>query len=755
MDGIRKAAVIGAGVMGSGIAAHLANAGAQVVLLDMEASTAAAAVAKQLKAGGFMDPAFAEQVASGSVAEDLGLLADADWIIEAVAERLDVKRPLYHQIDAIRKEGSIVSSNTSTIELSALTEGMSEAFAANFLITHFFNPPRTMRLMELVAGPRTRPGVAEAIRDFADRRLGKCVVLGRDTPGFIANRIGNFWMAAAVNEAVELGIDIETADAALSKPFGIPKTGVFALGDLVGIDVVALVWRSLHAALPASDPLRQYPEVPEIVARLVVEERLGRKAGAGFFRTAADRKSREAVDLATGEYRPWRKPGNVLADPRALMADDGPAGRYAAAVFEKTLAYAAEVAPEIADGPDAVDTALRTGYGWRFGPFELIDRLGAGWLAQRLTERGIAAPPYLTSAAVAGGFHSIDGGKRFCLLPDRTRRAVKPQPGTLSLAALALGRASAAQWDGGKLWDLGDGVACFEIRSKLNTISPAVLHAIEAALDQTEREFKALVIGSDGAIFSAGADLRSFINDPSAALQLAELGQNAFAAVKYAPFPVVGAAAGLAIGGGCELLLHCTSVQAHAELAMGLVEPRVGLVPGWGGCKEMLLRLAENPLRPHGPVAPAIAAFELIATARVTTSAFEARALGFLRPEDGISMNRDRLLADAKARALALSEGYVPPEHPQVTLAGAGGEAALRNAIMAEATAGRMTAHDRTVAEALARVLTGGNGADPRQGAGESAILALERSAVTSLLAAEPTLERIGHMLATGAPLRN
>lgn len=765
MNAFRKAGVIGAGVMGSGIAAHLANAGLDVVLLDVEAATAAAAVARQLKAGGFMDPAFAGRVVTGSVADDMTLLTDADWIIEAVAERLDIKQGLYARIEAVRKPGSIVSSNTSTIPLAELVAGLPETFAADFLVTHFFNPPRTMPLLELVAGPATRPGALAALRDFGDRALGKSVVVCRDTPGFIANRIGNFWMAAAVNEAITLGLDVEVADAAVSRPFGIPKTGIFGLMDLVGIDLMAMVLRSLHGALPAADPLRLYPVEPPLLAAMVAQKRLGRKSGAGFVRVSADRKTREVIDLSTGDYRPQREARSdsldaAKGDPRALMEHAGAAGRYAAAVMEKTLAYAAQVAPEIADGPDAVDAALRGGYGWAKGPFELMDALGADWLASRLVQRGLAVPAYLALAAQAGGFYGVVDGALTCLLPDGTRRKVQQPDGVITLAAVRRASTPVADFGAATLWDIGDGIACFEIRSKMNTLGAPVLDALEAALERVERDFRGLVIGSDAPVFSAGADIRVFLETvervgPDGFGASIDRGHRLFKAVKYAPFPVVGAAAGLAFGGGCELLLHCAAVQAHAELSMGLVETRIGVVPGWGGCKEMLVRFAAGHGSAKGPVAPALAAFGVIAPAKVSTSAFDARHMGYLRASDGITMNRDRLLADAKAKALALAEGYTPPAAPVLTLSGASGASALRNVLDTEATAGRLTAHDRVVGEALVTVLTGGPDADPARPVGEDAVTALERAAFIALLGEPATLERVRHMLATGKPLRN
>ncbi|MFG1299182.1 3-hydroxyacyl-CoA dehydrogenase NAD-binding domain-containing protein [Xanthobacter sp. V3C-3] len=765
MARFRKAGVIGAGVMGSGIAAHLANAGLDVVLLDVEAATATAAVGRQLKAGGFMDPAFAARVATGSVADDMTLLTDADWIIEAVAERLDIKQGLYARIESIRKPGSIVSSNTSTIPLAALVAGLPPTLAADFLVTHFFNPPRTMPLLELVAGPATRPEALAAIRDFGDRALGKSVVVCRDTPGFIANRIGNYWMAAAVNEAIALGLDVEVADAAISKPFGIPKTGIFGLMDLVGIDLMAMVLRSMHGALPQADALRRYPVEPPLLTGMVAQKRLGRKSGAGFVRVSADRKTREVIDLATGEYRPQRAAVSdsleaAKGNARALMEHAGAAGRYAAAVMEKTLAYAAAVGPEIADGPDAVDAALRGGYGWARGPFELIDALGAEWLAARLEQRGLTVPDYLAKAAAAGGFYSVADGARMCLLPDGTRRKVAQPEGVITLAATRLATPPVAQWDAATLWDLGDGIACLEIRSKMNTLGAPVLDALEAALERVGKDFRGLVIGSDAALFSAGADIRVFLETveslgPAGFGASIDRGHRLFKAVKYAPFPVVGAAAGLAFGGGCELLLHCATIQAHAELSMGLVETRIGVVPGWGGCKEMLVRFAEGHDGPKGPVAPALAAFGVIAPAKVSASAFDARRIGYLRPTDGITMNRDRLLADAKAKALALAEGYTPPAAPVLTLSGPSGASALRNVLDTEATAGRLTAHDRVVGEALVTVLTGGPDADPARPAGEDAVTALERAAFIALLGEPATLDRVRHMLATGKPLRN
>ncbi|AOH87240.1 3-hydroxyacyl-CoA dehydrogenase (plasmid) [Sphingomonas panacis] len=765
MTEIRTAAVIGAGVMGSGIAAHLANAGLDVILLDTDKALADAGIARQLKAGGFMDPAFANRISTGSTADDLSRLVEADWIVEAVAENLEIKQGLYRAIEGVRKAGSIVSSNTSTIPLADLATGLPERFAADFLITHFFNPPRIMRLLELVSGEAARPEVTSTISAFADRSLGKTVVTCKDTPGFIANRIGNYWLSVGLNEAISLGIDVEEADAVLGKPFGIPATGIFGLLDLVGIDLLPMVLRSLQRATGADDAIQDYAAEPLLIAHMIAENRLGRKSGAGFTRLSADRRTREVIDLATGDYRPQKPVSSeslaaARGDPRSLMEQPGSGGRFAAAVMERTLAYAASLVPDIADTPEAVDEAMRSGYGWKQGPLELIDRLGAAWFKARLEARGAAVPAYLALAAREGGFYAVKGGRRSSLRPDGATAPVSRGDDVLLLSDLALAGEPVAVWETAQLWDLGEGVACFEIRTKLNTFSTDLLDAIEQAVERCRADFKALVIGSDAPYFSAGADLRVFLDTfekggRGAIGAFIDQGHRTFKAIKYAPFPIVAAASGIALGGGCELLLHCDAIQAHAELSMGLVETKVGLIPGWGGCKEMLVRQSSAAHAPHGPVAAALSVFNIIAPARTTTSAFDARTLGFLRPADGITMNRDRLLGDAKAKALELAEGYVPPEPIQIALAGPSGASALNNILDGEALAGRITAHDKVIGMALANVLTGGLAADPVKPQSEDAILALEREAFVDLLATPASLDRIRHMLTTGKPLRN
>ncbi len=763
---IRKAAVIGAGTMGSGIAAHLANAGVEVVLLDLDATFAAGAVERQIKTHGFMDPAFAARITTGSTVTDLALVEGADWIIEAVAERLDIKQGLYAALENHRKPGAAVSSNTSTIPLAHLIEGRSDDFAAHFLITHFFNPPRHMRLLEIVTGPKTEPATAEKIEDFADVHLGKGVVICRDTPGFIANRIGCYWMAAGINEAIRLGISVEEADAVIGKPFAIPATGIFSLTDLVGVDLMPYVLRSQQASLPADDGIQLYAAEPAVMAKMIAAGHLGRKAGAGFVRVSADRKNRDVIDLATGDYRPQRKIISASLDAskgeaRALMTDPALGGRYAFAVMANTLAYAALHAPEIARSPADVDTAMRLGYGWGVGPFELIDKLGAAWFADQLTNAEIPVPPLLIEAVKAGSFYAVVDGRRAVLMPGTgTHVPVALPPGVISLPALDLKRPPVMADPAAELIDLGDGIACFSLKTKMHTFGPAAFAALDRALEITARNFRGLVIGGEGTVFSAGADLRAVLamseaGDRAGIAAFIDAGHRAFDAIKYAPFPVISAHGGLALGGGSEVMLHSDGIRAFSEATMGLVETRVGLIPAWGGCKELLARFAKSPAVMNGPVAPALAVFDVIFPAKTSTCAFDARRIGFLKVSDAISMNRDRLIADAKADALAHADGYKTPEPALFALSGPSGRAALQNVIDTAAGAGRLSAHDRVIAEALATVLSGGADADPLRPLSEEAVETLEREAFLELVFQEPTRERMRAMITTGRPLRN
>jgi len=782
---IAKVGVLGAGVMGAGIAAHVANAGVPVVLLDIvpkgaEDRSVIAKTAiqklKKAKPAPLMAERNAKLITPGNLEDDLGLLADCDWIIEAVIERPDIKQQVYAKVDSVRKVGSIVSSNTSTIPLAKLTEGLPESFARDFLITHFFNPPRYMRLLELVAGEATRPDAVATIRTFADHRLGKSVVDCKDTPGFIANRVGTFWIEAAMLDAIDMGLTVEEADAVAGKPMGFPKTGIFGLMDLVGIDLGPHIAASLLATLPKDDPYRDvHREVP-LVQKMIETGYTGRKGKGGFYAMdkSTGKKVKQAIDLTTGEYRTAEKPrlSSVHAAKkgglRALVeyVDDkgrDKGGPYAWSMLSKVLSYAASLVPAIADDIVSVDEAMRTGYSWKYGPFELIDQLGAAWLAEKLAAEGRPVPELIQKLVDSEGdtFYRVEGGELQYFGLDGAYHAVPRPEGVLLLSDVKRASEPVAKNASASLWDIGDGVLCLEFHSKMNALDEAIVKMVGKAGELIDgKRFKALVIHNEADNFSVGANIGIALFAANIALWplIAESvgqGQRAFKAMKYAPFPVVGAPSGMALGGGCETLLHCDAIQAHAESYIGLVEVGVGVIPGWGGCKEMTLRWALNPKRPGGPMPGVAKVFEMISTAHVATSAFEAKEALFLRPGDDVTMNRDRLLADAKAKALAMLEaGYQPPEPPEVTLPGPSGRAALEMAVDGFVANGMATAHDEVVSKRLAVVLTGGD-TDLTETVTEDDLSRLEREAFMDLIKTPGTLARIEHMLSTGKPLRN
>ncbi len=774
MSSIEKVAVIGSGVMGSGIAAQVANAGIPVILLDIVGSdsdrsaVAKAAVQRMLKTSPapLMHPRNAKRIQPGNIDDHLEWVSDCDLIIEVVLENLDIKQALYEKLEAHRKPGSIVTSNTSTIPLQHLIQGRSEDFQKHFAVTHFFNPPRYMRLLELVGGPDTDQETIATLRDFGDRALGKAVVDCKDTPGFIANRIGILWMGVAVRFAFEDGITVEEADAVMGKPVGIPKTGIFGLLDLVGIDLQPHVEQSMLSLLPANDMYREVHRPSPFIEKMIADGLTGRKGKGGFYRLnrSGGQKTKESLDLKTGEYRAVEKAtlesvAAARAGLRALVEHPDKGGRYAWRVLAHTLSYAASLIPEIADNISAVDEAMKNGYAWKWGPFELIDKLGAKWFADKLAAEGLAVPAIL-EAVGEGSFYRTHEGRLQQFSTDGDYRDIVRPEGVLLLADIKRASTPIASNGSASLWDIGDQVLCLEFHAKMNAIDEGIMAMAAKALKIIpEQGYRALVIHNEAANFSVGANvgMALFAANIAAWPKITESvkqGQEVYKKLKFAPFPVVGAPSGMALGGGCEILLHCDALEAHAETYMGLVEVGVGLVPAWGGCKEMLIRWSEDKKHPKGPMPAVTKVFETVATATVAKSADEARALRFLRDADGIVMNRDRLLASAKARALAMAENYVPPEPREMHLPGPSGEAAMTLVLNDFHRAGKATAHDVTVGKKLAHVLAGGK-TDPTETLAEDKILNLERNAIVSLLRTSPTLDRIEHMLETGKPLRN
>lgn len=768
---VKKVCVIGAGVMGAGIAAQVANAGVPVLLLDIvpkdgddRNAVAKGAVEKMLKTdpAPFMSRAAAKLVETGNIDDDLGRVAECDWIVEAIVERLDIKQSLYAKLEAVKRPGTAVSSNTSTIPLGHLVDGRSDQFKRDFLITHFFNPPRYMRLIEIVRGPDTDAAVAAKVEDFVDRMMGKRVVAAKDTPGFIANRIGTYWLAVAINGAMDQGLTVEEADQIGGRPMGVPKTGIFGLIDLVGVDLMPLLSKSLSSTLPKGDPyfdtLRDMP----LVDRMIADGFTGRKGKGGFYAFDKATKTKKALDLATGEYRTSVKPAALPAraekDLAALVATPGKTGTYAWEILGKLLSYAAMLVGEAADDIVAIDDAMKLGYNWKFGPFELIDKLGVANFVQRLEAEGRNVPAILKTAGDRPFYRVEDGKRQYLTIAGVYRDVVRPD-GVLLLEDIKLHSQPVIRNGSAALWDVGDNVACLEFTGKMNALDGDVMALITKAIPLVQAQYKALIVYNEGSNFSAGANLglAMFALNIAAWSEIEKLvagGQEAYKALKYAPFPVVSAPAGMALGGGCEILLNSDAVQAHAESYVGLVECGVGLVPGWGGCGEMLDRWRNNPALPKGPMPAVAKVFEIVSTATVAKSAAEAKEYGFLRPGDGITMNRDRLLADAKAKALALVEGYAPPAKPEFRLPGAGGRTALAMAVEGFQARGLATPYDGVVSGALADVLTGGE-ADVVDVLTEDDMLALERKAFMRLVRDPRSQARVEHMLETGKPLRN
>lgn len=793
---IKKVAVLGSGVMGSGIAGVIANAGIPVLLLDLPAkegprnALAEGAIEKQSKGGtpGFAHKKFAKLVTPGNLEDDLDKLAECDWIVEVVVEKLKVKHDVYQKICKVRKKSSIVSSNTSTIPLHELLDGMPADLAPDFLITHFFNPPRFMKLLELVPSKQFDAKRFAEFSDFADRTLGKGVVYAKDTPGFLANRIGVYWMTAGLIEAMRLGIKVEEADAVMGRPLGFPKTGMFGLYDLIGIDLMPLIATEMLNTLPANDAFRTLYQPPELVAKMIADGYTGRKGKGGFYRMqkhADGSKTKEVINLKTGEYSPEKKAKLESVDAAkgglaALFSHPDIGGQYASAVMLKTLHYAASLIPEISDDIQSVDGAMVMGYAWKYGPFQLIDRMavgdraGADVFAEMLQQHGMDVPPIIAQAK-GKKLYDVAEGKRVQFSIGGKYDAVPIPAGSLMLEDIKLTSKPVKKNASASVWDLGDGIACLELTSKQNTWDPENLKMVQQlpALVQ-EKGFRGVVVGTDADNFSFGANIGFFLlacNTASwwAISDMVKQGQDAFMGIKYAPFPVVSALSGMALGGGCELQLHVDAVAAHMESYVGLVEVGIGIIPGWGGCKEMIWRhvaaaeaaqkavlSGQKPkyILSSGPMGPVSKAFEYISMAKVAGSAAEAQDMLILNEQSRIVMNRRRVLSDAKTLALDLAQNYTPPAARTIRLPGETGRLALEMAVGNFAKSGKATPHDVTVSNALARVLTGGD-TDITQEVSEQQILDLEHDVFMELAKTKETHARIAHMLNTSKPLRN
>lgn len=793
---IRRAAVLGSGVMGGALAAHLANAGLPVLLLDIvppdgtdvDADPGSARyrnalaergleLARKARPAAFFTPALPRLVTVGNFEDDLAALSEVDWVLEAVVERLDIKRSLYERVAPHLDDDAVVTSNTSGLSVAEMAAALPESLRPRFFGTHFFNPPRYLHLLELVPHDGTDRALLDDFARFGEDTLGKGVVIARDTPNFIANRIGGFTVLSAVRAMTDGDYTIEEVDALTGTLLGRPKSATFRTLDLVGLDTFVHASDTVFERA-SDDPWRDYFKAPDLVARMLDKGLLGEKSGGGFYRkTRADGKTVIlTLDTGTLEYRERQRPafaeleaaktvGDTGERVAAVVGGKGRAAQFVWRTLSETLVYAAERLDEIAGDVAGVDRAMRWGFGWELGPFELWDAIGVETVAGRLRGEDRAVPPVVEAvlATPHSRFYQRADDHTVSRYTAGGYRALEPPPRQIDLDALKAAGGVVAKNAGASLVDLGDGVLCLEFHSKMNAIGEDIIGMIHRAVRTVEADFDALVIGNQGKNFSVGANLMLLLleaqdgNWEDIDLMVRSF-QKATMALKYCRRPVVAAPFGMTLGGGCEVVLGAGHACADAETYIGQVEVGVGLIPSGGGCKELLLRhLAGMPDIPGVDVFPYTrAAFEAIGMARVSTSAMEAFDMRILRDGDAVVMNRDQLIYSAKAAAIGLAaRGYRRPDPiVEIPVAGEAGIAAIRTQLYNMKEGGFISEYDATLGAQLARVLCGG---DVPAGTvvTEQYLLDLEREVFLRLCGRRETQERMQHMLKKGKPLRN
>ena len=768
---INKAAVIGAGTMGLGIAGQLANAGIDVLLLDLPSdgedrnAICQRAIERLLDENqpGLLHKDLLERIAIGNIEDDLDKLADVDWIAEAVVERLDIKKALYERIDAVRKKGSIVSSNTSTIPISLLVEDMPASFRSEFAITHFFNPVRYMRLLELVRGESTKQDVIDCLERFNDERMGKGIVVCNDTPGFLGNRVGVFAIQTALHAAFDMGLNPEEADAVFGRPMGIPKTGVFGLYDLIGIDLMSDVAKSLENILPASDAFHAVAAEVPLMKRMIDDGRIGNKGSNGGFYRQEDATTRETLDFDRYDYRAFDndKPA-IAADAEAkgdftlLLESDDHYGRYAWKILSDTLCYAAELVPDVNESLVAVDDAMKLGYNWIQGPFEMIDAIGVDRFTERLEREGRSVPDFVRTAA-SQSFYRVEDGALQYLLADGSYRQLERAPGVRRFSEERRTRTATFENAVASYFVLPGEMGLVEFHSKANTLDGNSMKLIEEAVGHASENCKALIIHNDAQHFSCGVNLDGVLDfivrdDFDGLDRFLDHFQQTCLSLRMAPVPVVTAASGLSLGGGFEVVLHTDKAIFHANSVTGLVESLVGVVPGGGGVKEMVYRWTEQ----LGDVTRgAWQAFMNVGYGKTARSPLEAKELCLFRQgTDDYLMNRDRLLDTAIDAAKAMAPSYSPRGREPIAAAGREACAEMVEWLGKAHAKGHLTPHDVTTGSKIAMIVTGGD-VDAGQTITEQDLFDLERSAFVALCQTGETRARLEHMLAYGSPLRN
>ncbi len=767
---INNAAVIGAGTMGLGIAGQLANAGIEVLLLDLPSegenrnAVCERAIERLLDENqpGLLHRDNLERITIGNIEDDFDKLADIDWIAEAVVERLDVKKTLYKRIDEVRKPGSIVSSNTSTIPISLLVEDMRESFREEFAITHFFNPVRYMRLLELVRGESTKQEVIDCLDRFNDERMGKGNVICNDTPGFLGNRVGVFAIQTALHVAFRMGLRPEEADAVFGRPMGIPKTGVFGLYDLIGIDLMSDVAKSLENILPPEDAFHDVAAEIPVMKRMIDEGMIGNKVTkGGFYKTEGTQK--ETLDFESFSYREFDndKPqaavdAEAAGDFTLLLDADDQYGQYAWEILSNTLCYAAELVPDVNESLVAVDDAMKLGYNWIQGPFEMIDAIGTDRFIRRLEGEQRSVPAFLRTAA-GKTFYRVADGELQHLLADGAYTNLRRAPGVTRFTekrrtlSPALGNAVASYYL------LPNDLGLVEFHSKANTLNGDSMQLIEEAVSHAGAHCRALLVHNDAQHFSCGVNLEGVLDfivrdDLDGIDRFLDHFQQTVLSLRKAPIPVVAASSGLSLGGGYEVLLHTDKVIYHANSVTGLVESLVGVVPGGGGVKEMVYRWSESL---GDNVKGAWQAFMNVGYGKTARSPLEGAELCLFREGiDEYLMNRDRLFDHAGEAALALVDGYAPPSRATIAAAGRDVCQEMVDWLGKAQAKGHLTPHDVTTGSQIAMIVTGGD-VDAGAEISEQDLFDLERKAFVTLCATAETRARIEHMLRYGSPLRN
>ena len=765
---IQKVAVIGAGTMGSGIAGQVANAGIEVWLLDLPTDGNPNALAQR----GFerlLDPNQPGLVSKeaeslihlGNTDDDFDQLADCDWIAEAVVERLDIKKDLYQRLQVVCHDSAIITSNTSTIPIHLLVEDMPPSFRQRFAITHFFNPVRFMRLLELVRGEDTDAAVIDLLADFCEQQLGKGVVACRDTPGFLGNRVGVFAIQCALQAAFELGLTPLEADAIFGRPMGFPKTGVFGLYDLIGIDLMSDVVQSLVSILPESDPFHAEAGSIALMIQMIANGQTGNKQGQGFYRDV--KTGREVLNLVSATYETASRLNLPLAEKAEqqgislLLDDDGRYGRYAWRVLSRTLSYAASLIPEVSDNPVGIDDAMKLGYNWIKGPFELIDEIGVDRFIARLEADQLPIPEFLTEAA-GSSFYRINNTSLQARQRGDSWQTIRRPHGVIRFSEKRQTMMPVISNSKASCFDL-DGIALVEFHSKANALDADSMAVLDVALSRVEADgMRGLIIHNDAQHFSCGVNLQTvrdfFRRDDMDGLdQFLKAFQDTVHRMQTVAFPVVAAPVGLSIGGGFEVVLHAKQVICHANSVTGLVESLVGVVPGGGGCKETLYRWIEL-LQCGDDITPACwKAFMNLGYGNTATSPLIAKRQAMLRPHDRFVINRDRILGEA-IKAIDDPAGQVAFARTALAMPGRPVFDEMVKWLEESRNQGLFMPHDVKVASELARIVTGGDIA-PGTIWSEQDLYDAERRSFLSLVATDATRERINSMLDAGSPIRN